>query len=586
MNETSNAEDEEILYTNGEIITDVDSYPVEALLIRAGRIAAVGTNEEVLAQAGGRSRPQNLDGAIVIPGLIDSHPHLLHFAAFAAPLVDITSARDHDAIISAIRTRAAQTPKGEWIMTTPVGEPHYFHRESYRSLAEGVLPDRHALDRAALDHPVFIQAWAPVVPNMCALNSAGLAALGLDASTPDQNAHVWVDKDARGVPTGILRGSVNNYYNPDPFFAELRTGMPPLVRPELAVDALTEAMGRYNSYGITAIFEAHAMDFPLVELYRAMRAEDLLTLRVQISCELEGNALPGERPKSVDQVHRTLDKALAMKTLDDDWLRIDGITAAVYGGVDTGAFPWKAGYRDAWGAATTGRRSISEENTRYAFDFCARNGLRLNLCALSTEELDEYLELTEEAMRTYGIDRTRWILQHGCTIRGDQAKRFADMGYDMTVSMSFTFGMGDIYAERLGPEVLPMLNPLRQLLDAGLTVSGSMDWGPTNPFEQMQLAVTHRMFPSGRHNDGPAQVISRAEAFRMWTSAGAEVLGWNDIGTLSIGNHADIAILDRNPVTCPIDALPATRVLRTHVGGTVVHDSAELPAGRAGQPKP
>ena len=91
-------------------------------------------------------------------------------------------------------------------MTTPVGEPHYFIRRSYRDLAEGALPDRHVLDRATRDHPVMIQAWAPVIPNVCAFNSTGLARLGLGPETPDRVQNVWIEKDSGGEPTGILRG--------------------------------------------------------------------------------------------------------------------------------------------------------------------------------------------------------------------------------------------------------------------------------------------------------------------------------------------------------------------------------------------
>lgn len=568
----------DIAYTHGEVITDAGSEPAEAILLRDGRVAVVGTNEEVLREAGPGVARQKLDGAIVIPGLIDTHPHLLHFAAFKASLLDITSAQRHDDIVEAIRRKAAHTPKGEWIVTTPVGEPHYFQRRSFRDLAEGALPDRHVLDGATSEHPVMIQAWAPVLPNVCAMNSAALASLGIDTSTPDQVSHVWIDKDEDGAPTGILRGDVNSYYNLDPFFNELLEKMPPLIKPDLVPAALMQAMANYNALGITTIYEGHAMGFPHIALYQAMWAQNLLTLRVQAAPELEGNALPGEKPKTTEQIRETLQRALKLTTLDDDWMRINGITACVHGPVYSGCFPWKAGYRGPWGDTTTGRRAISVEKTRFTVDFCAEHKLRLNLCAVSPDEHDEFIELTEQAMRKYGIDRTGWIIQHGYAMREDQAQRFAEMGYDMTISMGFTFGKGDVLAERIGPEMLKLLNPLRQLLDAGLTVAGSTDWGPTNPWEQMRLAVTHQMFPSGRLNNGAAQVISRAEAFQMWTSAGADVLGWNGIGVLAPGNHADVAIVDRNPITCDLDALPSTRVIRTHVGGRIVHDSGQFAA--------
>src|ERR1035438_2194304 len=81
----------------------------------------------------------------------------------AEPLVDLGDARSHDDIADRIAARAAEVPPGEWIMTTPVGEPHYFIRSSYHDLAERELPERAVLDRAAPGHPVFIQAWGPGV---------------------------------------------------------------------------------------------------------------------------------------------------------------------------------------------------------------------------------------------------------------------------------------------------------------------------------------------------------------------------------------------------------------------------------------
>ena len=78
-----------------------------------------------------------------MPGLIDGHPHFQHFGGWQAPLVDILDCKNHAEIVERIRARAAETPPGEWIMVTPVGEPHYFTRRSYLDLEERRLPDRH-----------------------------------------------------------------------------------------------------------------------------------------------------------------------------------------------------------------------------------------------------------------------------------------------------------------------------------------------------------------------------------------------------------------------------------------------------------
>jgi predicted amidohydrolase YtcJ len=568
----------DIVYTDGEVLTGAYGAAAEGILIRGGRVAAVGSNAEVVAEAGSGVPRQSLHGATVIPGLVDTHPHLMHFAAFYAQAVHIFDARDHQDIVDAVSKRAAEIPPGEWIVTTPVGEPHYFARRSYRDLTEGVLPDRAVLDRATSEHPVFIQAWAPTTPNVVAANSAALAALGISADSPDRVANVWIDKDAAGNPTGILRGSVNAYYNQDPFFAELVEKMPPLIQPELLVPELFKAMAKANAAGVTTIFEAHAMEPIQIELYKMLRAQKLLTVRVQASPELEGSSLIGDQPKSMTEISETLQAALAGRSLTDDWLRVDGITTCAWGLPNCGFMWWPEGYTDPWGQATTGQRQITEEKMQLAFDFCAQHGLRLNLCGASPAEHDEYLQMTADVMAKYGLARTGWLLEHGYFLREDQPKKYADLGFDMTISIGFTFGTGDMVAERIGSDALKLLNPLRHLLDAGLTVGASSDWGPANPFDAMRLAVTHQMFPSGRYNDGPAQVITRQESFDMWTRAAGKVLGWEGIGVLTPGSHADLAIIDRNPITCDLDALPQTQVLRTTVAGRIVHDNAALDA--------
>jgi len=87
---------------------------------------------------------------------------------------------------------------------------------------------------------------------------------------------------------------------------------------------------------------------------------------------------------------------------------------------------------------------------------------------------------------------------------------------------------------------------------------------------EMQLAVTHKMYPSSTSNAGP-QVVTHEQAFCMWTS-GAKVMRWEEIESLQPGINADLIIIDRNPITYHLDQLPDTKVHRTIIGGRVVHD--------------
>jgi predicted amidohydrolase YtcJ len=191
-------------------------------------------------------------------------------------------------------------------------------------------------------------------------------------------------------------------------------------------------------------------------------------------------------------------------------------------------------------------------------------------------EHDEYLAQLEATDRDFGIRDRHWILQHVFFLEPAQAKRYAALGFDVTASMSFSWGKGDMFIERIGEHVLEHLIPLKRMVDAGLTVACGSDWGPKNVFEHVALATTHEFCGSGRRNDGPAQKVDRAAALAMWTRDAARVLQWEGIGTLAPGSHADLIVLDRDPATASVDDLPATHVLRTVMGGRAVHDTGAL----------
>ncbi|MGS2811517.1 amidohydrolase [Nocardia sp. MW-W600-9] len=565
------------IITGGRVLTLVPDAPeAEALVLSGGRVLAAGDRDDMLAAAGPDARHVDAEGGVVLPGLIDTHPHVMHFGMLAGGLVDLTDAVDHADIVARIRAKAAHTPPGQWIMCTPVGEPHYFIRRSERDLLERRLPDRWTLDTATEAHPLLIQAWAPRMPNVVAFNTAGLRAVGLSAFIPDRVCDVEIDKNEAGELTGILRGPVTNYYTYDPFWGQILTKLP---RPDLAdaVAGTTAEMARYSAQGVTSVYEGHAMELEHLALYRHLRATDALTLRVMATLDAESVIFypfdPLPQAEFADQLRR-----LAAEASDDgdDMLRVGGLTLSPGGPCFSGYFATYDSYLDPFGRPTRGVRFVSLEKEEEFVRFCAANGIRANLCLGAFREHDDFLDIAERVVREHDFRDQRWILQHAMTITSRQARRYADLGFQVTTSAGFAWGKGAMYGERMGEHVWRDLEPLHRLTEIGLDLGGGSDWGPKNPWEQIELAQTHRFAGSGHRNDGPDQKLSRVEALRMWTTGAAKVLGWPEIGSLAPGNHADVVIVDRDPLTCPIADLPDTRVLRTYLGGSIVHDSGEL----------
>lgn len=561
------------LVTGGPILPcDGTSPEQEAMVIEDGRIVALGTAEDMRALAGAGAERVDAGGATVMPGLVDTHPHAMHFAAVALPLVDLFDARNHDDIVARIAARARVTPKGEWILCSPVGEAHYFIRRSYRHLAESRLPDRHVLDRATTDHPVMIQAWAPRIPNAVAFNSLGLKRVGISHYTPARVCNVWIEKDEdRATPTGVLYGPVTNYYTDDPFWLQVRSkvmGPPP--------DSVWEPAGRagmqeMNRLGATTIYESHIMEPAHVEAYRALHRQGALTCRVKTSLEVASQAFdPHFMPTEAD-VDAMLRLALSSTDVSDPLLRHDGTTIARSGPCFPGFMNWHEPFRDPYGGLTTGYLFLPKWVEEHVVDFCVEHGLRLNSVVGTPRDHDALLHSI--ARHPDRVVRGRgWIAQHAIITCESHARRYAELGMRITTSKGFHWGKGDMYGERLGRHVWKDLVPLRRLLDHGIPVGCGTDWGPRNIFEQMQLAVTCEFAGSGHRNLDAGQAITREEALLLWTRDAARVLDWQGVGSLAPGHHADYIFVDRNPLTCPLEDLPATTVLRTVFDGRTVYE--------------
>jgi len=565
-----------LLIHGGAVHTlDGESGPQEAVVIRDGRIAGVGSKSDMQTLAGSDPELVDVGGAHVMPGLIDSHPHVLHFGVIEAPLVDISNARNHEDIVGRIRKRAEETPLGAWIMTTPVGEAHYFERRSWRDLPERSLPDRAVLDRATAQHPVHIQAWAPRTPNVCAFNTCALNELGINSNSPDRAGNVTIEKDQRGVPTGRLYGPVNIYYSPDPFWLQIVQRIPVIQR-DVALPGTQRAISQYNAMGVTCVYEGHCMEVSHIEVYRALRAQNALNLRVLTALDLENSPFPGYTPKSMTEFREALDWARDAEQTEDDRLRYNGVTLSCGGPCWPGFLRMYESYRGPFGETTRGYSFVEEEKCEAAVHYCAEHNVRMNYVAGGYRDHDEFLGFVEPIARQHRIPEKRWLVQHAILITPRQIERYADLNIQITTSVGFAWGKGDLYAERMGEHVLRDLIPLRRMVDAGLDVCCGSDWGPKNMFEQIALATTHELAASGRRNDQTGQPVDRETALAMWTRKSADILGWTGIGSLRPGYWADLIVIDRDPIATDPADLAATQVLRTYLGGDAVHDSGVL----------
>ncbi len=560
------------LYRGGRIYTmDEERRVVDAVLTAGERVVAAGSLDEVRSHVTGGVKHVDLHGATMTPGLIDTHPHMLHWSWTTAMHVPLWHCRNHAEIAAAIRAEAEKTPEGELILCSPIGEPHFFHKRSYRDLEEAVLPDRHVLDHATSRHPVVITAWAPVRPGMIAANSRGLELLGVTADSPDRIGNVWVEKDSAAEPTGRLSGSVITYYAYDAYGDELINRLAPHFRWDRLVPSVRDGIERYKRLGITTVYENHMLEDEMLDVYRRLRHDDDLAIRVVSSQEAEAYGFAwSAQPRADADFRERLERAASKLDHEDALLRFNGITIAWDGYCYGGTMMMRQPYLDVYGKLTGGRRHISLERAEHVMRLCAERGMRLNILAMGLAAHDEVLELLERLDPELDIAARNWVLCHATTIENDQIDRYKALGFAHTTSMAFGCGEGDLMCRTMGRYVLEHLHPLRRFFDAGMAVGAGTDWGPLSPWAQVELSLTHELMDSGYRNTGANQRISRLEALAMFTSDAAKVLRWPEIGSIAPGNFADLAIIDRDPVECDVDTLHDTRVVQTIFNGEAV----------------
>ncbi|HEX2081472.1 MAG TPA: amidohydrolase [Longimicrobium sp.] len=510
-----------------------DHPPVQALLIREGRIAAAGTEDEVRGAALPGARAEHVDG-VVTPGLTDAHVHLTLWA-LARRRVDLNAARTLDDGVAAV-AEAARTGEG-WIR----GLGWDRHRW-------GGLPTKEPLDRVCPDRPVFLQshdihaAW---------VNSEAMRRCGITRDTPDP-AGGEIVRSADGEPTGVLLEKA----------VRLVEWQLPKESPREVREALLDAQAEAHRLGLTGV---HSVEVTGIEDFAAMEQDGELRLRVL-------QAIPLVR----------LDHAVAVglrSGFGSDRLRIGGVKMFLDGAL---------GSRTAWlrqpyegGAADdTGIRTLEPEEFRDNVARAARAGIASTVHAIG----DAAVELAIDVLG--GAERPRAMphrIEHVQLCPPDLWERAGRSG--VVGSMQPVHVMTDIpAAERhWGHDRSRGAYPFAPLLRAGMTLA----FGSDVPVETCDprfglFAAVRRVSWEGEPREGwwMENAVTAEQALRAYTEGPAAAAGLEHRqGRLLPGYDADLVAWDVDPLACAPDALREMRCLLTMVGGEVVQRNGESAVG-------
>ena len=215
----------------------------------------------------------------MIPGIVDIHAHMDR-EGLKTIYPSLEGLRSIGEIKERIRGLAADKAPGEWVVTMPIGDPPNY-ADMPQSLAEGRFPNRHDLDEAAPDNPVYIKGiWTPwnVPPAVSIANSAALALAGINRHTASPDSSVTIEVGSDGEPTGVF---VDTGRYPSVEFTLMREA--PRFTAQQRLDALKESMLLYNSVGTTGTYEGHGVAPETLQAYKAAWDAGEMTVRANLT---------------------------------------------------------------------------------------------------------------------------------------------------------------------------------------------------------------------------------------------------------------------------------------------------------------
>ena len=550
----------DVVLHGGKIITVNASFAIaEAVAITGNRIVYVGADAGALAMADAGTRVIDLKGRAVMPGLIDGHAHMDR-EGLKQVFPSLANARSITELKATIAELAQRTPKGEWIVTMPLGDPPYYF-DVPECYAEKRLPTRHDLDEAAPDHPVYIRPiwgfWRHTMPLVSVANSRALALAGITKNTVAPSDTIVIDKDATGEPTGIF------YDNTIMSVVEMT-----LMRAATGFSlddrtrTLPAAMEAYHAFGTTSIFEEHGVAGELLRAYKIVRESGAQTMRATLVISPKWNAAPVEKFEPVVEAWASW---LAGRGFGDDFLRVSGVFVDIGPSREdelrAGTWPYTgwAGFNFATG--------LPRERAKELCLACAKHKIRV--VAIWPNMLDVF----DEVNREIDITAQRWVLGHISALTLEQIAKVRELGLVVTSHTNrYVFKEGHLLKQKLGPARENEISPLKSLIEAGVRVALATDNVPTSLFYPIWQSIYRKNRYTGE-TIAPAEALTREQALRAATINGAYVTWEEDSkGSIEIGKLADLAVLSHDPLTADEDVLKDIYAEMTFVDGRVVYE--------------
>jgi predicted amidohydrolase YtcJ len=547
---TDNAD---LILHNARITTLDAAVPeAEAIAIRDGIVQAIGKSAEIMRLAGRDTQVIDAGGRRIIPGLNDSHMHLIRGGLnFSMELrwENVPSVAD---ALRMLKEQADRTPAPQWVRVVGGWTEFQF--------AERRLPTLEEINAAAPDTPVFILH----LYGQALLNQAAIKVLGFDKDTPNPPGGV-IERDAKGNPTGLLVAKPSALI----LYSTLARG--PKLPLEDQITSTRHFMREMNRLGITSVIDAGGggQNFPEdYDVIQRLDRDGQLTVRIAY------NLFAQKAGAELSDYERWV--AMTEPGAGNAMLRMNG-----------------AGENLTWSAADfenflEPRPDLAphmESDLEPIVELLAANRWPFRIHATYDQSIDRFLGVFERVNGRQPFE-TRFIIDHAETISTRNIERIKALGGGIAIQHRMAF-QGEYFVNRYGADAARQTPPMSKMLEMDLPVGAGTDAtrvASYDPWVALYWMTTGKTVGGlSLYND--ENVLDRETALRLWTSGSAWFSGEQDVkGTLSPGKYADLAVLSADYINVPHEQIRSITSVMTVVGGEIVHGDGDF--GKLAPPLP
>lgn len=543
------AQKADIIITNGKISTlDAKNNEVQAVAISGNKILQTGTNAQILKTKGSKTKVIDANGNRVIPGLFDSHMHVIRGGRFYNTELRWDGVTSLKRALQMLKEQAERTPEGQWVRV--VGGWNEYQFEEKR------LPTLEEINEATGNVPTFIlylygKAW---------LNKAGLNKLNITGDTPNPSEGL-IQKDSNGNPTGLLVAE------PNAFILYSTLAKLPNLNREEEINSTMQFMREMNRLGVTGVMDAGGgfQNFPDdYSITDELNDQGKITVRLPyfLFAQKKGSE------------HQDYERWIGMVELHAD-RPANKIDYHVEGGGEN--LVGDAADFENFLFPRPELSPVMEPQLKRVIKILVNNRWPFRLHATYNESITRFLNVIEKVNEETPLNGLTWFLDHAETVSEENLQRIKALGGGVAIQHRMAY-QGESFVQRYGKKQALASPPVKRMLELGIPVALGTD-GTRVASYNLWVAlywITTGKTIGGSQIMAKENVLDRTSALRLATHKGYELIKEEKKGKIEKGYYADLVILDKDYFTVSADDIKNITSKLTIVDGKVVYGDKDF----------